>query len=44
VHVTSKLVSREISVVSIFIQFVCPVFQFDVKVFLGIGGLAPMHI
>jgi len=42
---TSKPVSWDISVMSIFIQFVCPcpcsVFQFDVKVFLGVVAWLP---
>ena len=42
---TSKLVFRDISIASIFIQFVCPcpcsVFQFDVEVFLGMVACPP---
>ena len=42
---TSKLVSQDISIVSIFIQFVCPclcsVFLFDLKVFLGMVAWLP---
>ena len=42
---TSKLVSWDISVVSIFIQFVrlcpCSVFQFEVEVFLGVVAWLP---
>jgi len=42
---SSKLVSQDISIVSIFIQFVCPcpcsVFLLDVKVFLGMVAWLP---
>ena len=42
---TSKLVFQDISIASIFIQFVCPcpcsVFQFDVEVFLGMVACPP---
>ena len=42
---TSELVSQDVSIVSIFIQFVCPclcsVFLFDLKVFLGMVAWLP---